>query len=97
MTLPLQMMLVHTNLPLPPMPQVAETCQLALERIQYFQQHAAAAAQEASSSPYLSVDPTPPFPADTPLEQLRSTLLDPQAPMFDVSVQYWSFCCGVLQ
>jgi hypothetical protein len=56
-----------------------------LERIQYFQQHAAAAAQEASASPYLSVDPTPPFPADTPLEQLRATLLDPQAPMFDVS------------
>ncbi len=68
--------------------EVAETCQLALGRLQYLEQKqaaaAAAAAQEEEQSPYYSVDPTPALPASTPTEQLRSTLLDPAVPMFEV-------------
>eukprot|EP00877_Chromochloris_zofingiensis_P002752 jgi/Chrzof1/12478/Cz06g35230.t1 len=61
--------------------EVAETCQLALQRIEYFQQNPASSADE--SSPYYSVDPTPPFPNSIPLEDLRRILLDPHAKMFD--------------
>lgn len=32
----------------------------------------------------MSVDPTPPLPLGTPLEELRRILLDPQQRMFDV-------------
>jgi hypothetical protein len=83
--------------------EVAETCQLALGRLQYLQQKqeaGAAAAAEGSKdtpaaaaagageeeSPYYSVDPTPALPSSTPIEQLRSILLDPQQPMFEVGV-----------
>lgn len=85
--------------------EVAETCQLALGRLQYLQQKqeteaaaaaapgskdtpttAAAAAAGEEESPYYSVDPTPALPSSTPIEQLRSILLDPQQPMFEVSV-----------
>lgn len=100
--------------------EVAETCQLALGRLQHLQDKqkkeaaaaaasaaggtpgdgkstsggdagaaAAAAAKEAvdddEQSPYYSVDPTPALPASTPVAQLRSILLDPQQPMFEVS------------
>lgn len=94
--------------------EVAETCQLALGRLQYLRQKqaveaaadssgdkggtaaagepaaaaAAAATVEDEESPYYSVDPTPALPSSTPVEQLRTILLDPQQPMFEVSV-----CC----
>lgn len=75
--------------------EVAETCQLALGRLAYLQQkqaaEAAAAADAAAAagageeeSPYYSVDPTPALPSSTPTEELRSILLDPQQPMFEV-------------
>ncbi|GBF91677.1 deoxyhypusine hydroxylase [Raphidocelis subcapitata] len=63
-------------------PEVAETCQLALERIEYFASHGGGGAGEGGS-PYLSVDPTPPLPADTPVDALRRILLDPKQPMFE--------------
>ncbi|KAI3436262.1 hypothetical protein D9Q98_002315 [Chlorella vulgaris] len=69
-------------------PEVAHTCQLALQRIEHFAAAAAAqqAAQDAdpnaSESRYHSVDPTPAAPASTPLQQLRDTLLDEQEPIF---------------
>ena len=89
--------------------EVAETCQLALGRLQYLQQKQAAGAAAAAAegrkdtaaaaaaaaaaadageeeSPYYSVDPTPALPSSTPIEQLRSILLDPQQPMFEVGV-----------
>lgn len=65
-----------------PAQEVAETCQLALERIEYLQQHPDGTRD--GESPYMSVDPTPPFPVETPMEQLRSILLDPKQRMFDV-------------
>jgi hypothetical protein len=77
-------------------PEVAETCRLALQRIEWLQAAAAAsgssggsaaavAADGSGESPYMSVDPTPPLPADTPVEKLRAILLDPSERMFDVS------------
>lgn len=98
--------------------EVAQTCQLALQRIQHYSKadttatctcsqpssregaadtcraHSSAlpAAGAAdmnnlsspeSGSPYLSVDPAPAAPAGTPMPQLRATLLDEHAPIFE--------------
>jgi len=71
-------------------PEVAETCQLALERIEHLQRHPESAG--GGESPYLSVDPTPPLPADTPVERLREILLDPKERMFEVRGCWW--VCG---
>ena len=59
--------------------QVAETCQLALARIDAVRGGAAPSADD--ESPYLSVDPTPAAPASTPLFALRAALLDEAAPL----------------
>jgi deoxyhypusine monooxygenase len=83
--------------------EVAETCQLALGRLRYLEQQAAAgaaasgqqadaaagAAGAADESPYFSVDPTPALPASTPTPELRRVLLDPEQPMFEVRVAVW--------
>jgi deoxyhypusine monooxygenase len=69
-------------------PEVAHTCQLALQRIEHFaaaaaaQQAAAEADSNAAESRYYSVDPTPAAPASTPLPQLRESLLDEQEAIF---------------
>lgn len=60
---------------------MAQTCQLALQRIQYHNQHDTPAEQDESR--YLSVDPTPAAPSTTPANELRSTLLDEDARIFD--------------
>ena len=60
--------------------QVAETCQLALQKVQYLEEHPDANNEE---SPYYSVDPTPALPASTPLAQLKEIILDENARMFD--------------
>ncbi|MEW5319683.1 MAG: hypothetical protein WDW38_010822 [Sanguina aurantia] len=61
-------------------PPVAETCQLALQRIEYLVAHPDASNEE---SPYYSVDPTPALPASTPLAELRAAVLDESKRMFD--------------
>ena len=97
--------------------EVAETCQLALQRIQYYSRISSQAAYSSqlpqttgkaetdrasqhcstscvqdssdnsaaaeSASPYLSVDPAPAAPASKPTAQLRATLLDEHAPIFE--------------
>ncbi|GLC34047.1 hypothetical protein PLESTB_000831600 [Pleodorina starrii] len=60
--------------------EVAETCQLALQRIEWLRDHPDAGNEE---SPYYSVDPTPALPSSTPTEELRSMLLDEEKRMFD--------------
>lgn len=60
---------------------MAQTCQLALQRIQYHNQHDNPAEQDESR--YLSVDPTPAAPSSTPANELRSTLVDEEARIFD--------------
>ena len=63
--------------------EVAQTCQLALQRIEFLAEAAAAAAADGDPSPYLSVDPTPPAPASTPTPALRASLLDEDGRIFD--------------
>lgn len=58
--------------------QVAETCQLAVRRLEWLQENK----QDLGSSPYLSVDPAPPA-EETDVTKLRETLLDESRPLFD--------------
>jgi len=53
--------------------QVAETCQLALQRIER-ERAGSAEAPGDGPSPYLSVDPMQAAPADTPMQQVRMRL-----------------------
>ena len=59
-------------------PQVAETCQLAVRRLEWLQENK----QELGTSPYLSVDPAPPA-EETDVAKLRKTLLDESCTLFD--------------
>lgn len=68
--------------------EVAQTCQLALQRIEYFTSQKEYSNNEeegeaAALRRYLSVDPTPPAPASTPTAQLAATLIDKNAKIFD--------------
>lgn len=59
--------------------QVAETCQLAVGRLEWLQQHP----EEATwTGPYLSVDPAPPA-AEQDVGRLREALLDEGRPLFE--------------
>ncbi|XP_072294993.1 deoxyhypusine hydroxylase [Eucyclogobius newberryi] len=62
-----------------PVVEVAETCQLAVARLQWLQ--SGGQAQE-DSSPYTSVDPAPPAPKMSPSE-LRDVLLNESLPLFE--------------
>lgn len=62
-----------------PVVEVAETCQLAVRRLEWLQQHPG---QPAVEGPYLSVDPAPPAEARD-VGQLREALLDETLPLFD--------------
>lgn len=59
--------------------QVAETCQLAVRRLEWLQQHPG---QPTVAGPYLSVDPAPPA-EERDMGQLREALLDETLPLFD--------------
>lgn len=65
---------------LPPLSfQVAETCQLAVCRLEWLQQHSG---EPAAAGPYLSVDPAPPA-KERDVRRLREALLDEARPLFD--------------
>lgn len=59
--------------------QVAETCQLALRRLEWLQQ---LSGEPAAAGPYLSVDPAPPS-EEHDVGRLREALLDEAQPLFD--------------
>ncbi|NXT29496.1 DOHH hydroxylase, partial [Syrrhaptes paradoxus] len=61
-----------------PVVEVAETCQLAVRRLEWLQENK----QELGTSPYLSVDPAPPA-EETDIAKLRETLLDESRTLFD--------------
>lgn len=61
-----------------PVTEVAETCQLAVARLQWLQSGQA----QDDSSPYASVDPAPPAPSKSTSE-LRDVLLNESLPLFD--------------
>lgn len=60
--------------------EVAETCQLALQRIKFFE--SAEGKQLIDNSPYNSVDPTPPV-LNKSLDELRECFLDERAEIFE--------------
>ncbi|NXU49665.1 DOHH hydroxylase, partial [Turnix velox] len=61
-----------------PVVEVAETCQLAVRRLEWLQENK----QELGDSPYLSVDPAPPA-EERDVAKLRQTLLDESLSLFD--------------
>ncbi|XP_042688027.1 deoxyhypusine hydroxylase [Centrocercus urophasianus] len=61
-----------------PVVEVAETCQLAVRRLEWLQEHG----EEPGSSPYHSVDPAPPA-EETDVAALHAALLDESRPLFD--------------
>nr|XP_004654772.2 deoxyhypusine hydroxylase [Jaculus jaculus] len=62
-----------------PVVEVAETCQLAVGRLEWLKQHPGAA---AAAGPYLSVDPAPPA-EERDVGRLRELLLDEAQPLFE--------------
>ena len=73
------MSLFWTFICAPLSPQVAETCQLAVRRLEWLQQHSG---EPAVAGPYLSVDPAPPA-EERDVGRLREVLLDEGQPLFD--------------
>lgn len=63
-----------------PVIEVAETCQLAIERIKWLQN--SKGKEQLSENPYNSVDPAPPA-SETDVPALKATLLNEQAPLFE--------------
>ncbi|XP_069784749.1 deoxyhypusine hydroxylase [Narcine bancroftii] len=60
-----------------PVTEVAETCQLAVKRIEWLQNN-----EDQSGSQYCSIDPAPPA-SESDIKKLRETLLDESLPLFD--------------
>jgi len=60
--------------------EVAETCQLAIARVDWYSKNRGEV-ESQPSTPYLSVDPAPPLPP-APVESLTEILLDPTAHIF---------------
>ncbi|XP_058494998.1 deoxyhypusine hydroxylase [Solea solea] len=68
-----------------PVIEVAETCQLAVRRLEWLQNGGEKQLEEEKSTdknPYLSVDPAPPA-ASKSVSELRSILLDETLPLFE--------------
>ncbi|XP_032937917.1 deoxyhypusine hydroxylase isoform X1 [Catharus ustulatus] len=61
-----------------PVIEVAETCQLAVRRLEWLQNNK----EKGGTSPYLSVDPAPPA-EETDVAKLREILLDESQELFD--------------
>lgn len=61
--------------------EVAQTCQLALQRIDYYSSNFSNDKEIVKK--YLSVDPTPPADSTTPTDILAATLIDRSARIFD--------------
>lgn len=66
-----------------PNPVIAETCQLALRRIEFI--HSAGYKEaDLKSTDYSSIDPTPPFEKDSKsVEELREILIDPKKSLWE--------------
>lgn len=64
-----------------PVTEVAETCQLALERLKWLEK-SKQSSEELPENPYASVDPAPPM-SISDVDNLRKHLLDENASLFD--------------
>ncbi|XP_038068847.1 deoxyhypusine hydroxylase-like [Patiria miniata] len=66
-----------------PITEIAETCQLAIQRIEWLQSEQRTQEEsQISANPFKSVDPAPPAVPAT-LEELQARLLDEDASLFD--------------
>ena len=63
-------------------PEVAETCQLALHRLQWLKSNNSKDLMNSQRSSYMSVDPAPPAEV-TDIEKLKSILLNENASLFE--------------
>lgn len=62
--------------------ELSETCDLALDRLKWYNE-SQANKNEESTSPYDTVDPTPSFPDNMSLENLRAIYLDESRSLFE--------------
>ncbi|XP_051802914.1 deoxyhypusine hydroxylase [Acanthochromis polyacanthus] len=65
-----------------PVIEVAETCQLAVRRLEWLQSGGEKQLEDADKNPYCSVDPAPPAERKD-VSELRSVLLDQSLPLFE--------------
>merc|ERR1712070_1248542 len=63
-----------------PQPEIAETCQIAIDRIRHDK---GSKDRPEADSKFLSVDPAPPAATDMTVEELRAVLLDASKPLFE--------------
>jgi len=63
-----------------PIPEVAETCELALNRLRWLESNGSA--ESLQKNPYLTIDPAPPVEI-TDVSVLRDILLDESKSLFD--------------
>lgn len=65
--------------------ELAETCNLALDRLKYYSGDKSSSKKvaESSLSPYDTVDPTPAYPNTMPLEELKKIYLDEKETLFN--------------
>lgn len=61
--------------------EVAQTCQLAMQRIEFY--NSADSNEHTEESRYLCIDPAPALATTTPVDQLRETLTDDSASIFE--------------
>lgn len=65
-----------------PVIEVAETCQLAVRRLEWLMNGGQESGEETDLNPYCSVDPAPPAPKKS-IPELRTQLLDESLPLFE--------------
>ncbi|XP_029208918.2 deoxyhypusine hydroxylase-like [Acropora millepora] len=65
-----------------PQIEVAETCQLALQRIEWLNEKSSRESKNLSTNPYKSIDPAPPSQTED-TETLKNILLDESRPLFE--------------
>lgn len=65
-----------------PVIEVAETCQLAVRRLEWLQSEGEKQLEDADKNPYCSVDPAPPA-VRKDVSELRNALLDESLPLFE--------------
>lgn len=64
-------------------PELSETCQLALDRLDWYNMRKGDRDDSESTSPYNSVDPTPSYPDSYKVEDLREIYLDEARTLFE--------------
>ncbi|XP_051525713.1 deoxyhypusine hydroxylase [Myxocyprinus asiaticus] len=65
-----------------PVIEVAETCQLAVRRLEWLKNGGDKTTEKTDENPYCSVDPAPPAPRKS-VPELRTQLLDESLPLFE--------------